>query len=210
MSAKKLLAQAMHEAYVTTDTNLVEQCRRRGGLDYASSTGVSALVAGGILTVAHLGDSKVVLGRSVTDLKARSGSGGSQLGVSSRRARFVAEYLTIDHKPNMAEELERIESMGGRLRELLSSMPNLTFSSLFLLGSLTYLHGGKPFIRGGDFTRRQQMGDRPMQLNYSRAFGGKDLKPYGLSNKPSIFQCALDPSMLVLILASDGLWDVCR
>lgn len=39
-------------------------------------------------------------------------------------------------------------------------------------GSLAYLHGGKPFIRGGDFTARQQLGDRPMQLNYSRAFGG--------------------------------------
>jgi protein phosphatase len=43
-------------------------------------------------------------------------------------------------------------------------------------GSLAWLHGGKPFLRGGDFTARQAQGDRPMQLNYSRAFGGKDLK----------------------------------
>ena len=52
----------------------------------------------------------------------------------------------------MAEERRRIEKAGG---------------------SLAYLHGGKPFIRGGDFAERQLKGDRPMQLNYSRAFGGK-------------------------------------
>ena len=52
----------------------------------------------------------------------------------------------------MAEERRRIEKSGG---------------------SLAYLHGGKPFIRGGDFAERQLKGDRPMQLNYSRAFGGK-------------------------------------
>lgn len=55
-------------------------------------------------------------------------------------------------------------------------------------GSLAYLHGGKPFIRGGDFTERQARGERPMQLNYSRAFGGKDLKPYGLLAVPDIAQ----------------------
>lgn len=75
-------------------------------------------------------------------------------------------------------------------------------------GSLAYLHGGKPFIRGGDFTERQARGDRPMQLNYSRAFGGKDLKPFGLLAKPDITQVALGRGDKVVVLASDGLWDV--
>ena len=45
---------------------------------------------------------------------------------------------------------------------------------------MEYLHNSfdKPFIRGGDFTARKARGDRAMQLQYSRAFGGKDLKPY--------------------------------
>ena len=51
---------------------------------------------------------------------------------------------------------------------------------LLLPFSVEYLHNSfdKPFIRGGDFTARKARGDRAMQLQYSRAFGGKDLKPY--------------------------------
>lgn len=75
-------------------------------------------------------------------------------------------------------------------------------------GSLTYLHGGKPFIRGGDFTARQAKGDRPMQLNYSRAFGGKDLKMFGLSCEPTVTHMDVTGADRVVVLASDGLWDV--
>ena len=75
-------------------------------------------------------------------------------------------------------------------------------------GSIAYLHGGKPFLRGGDFMPRQVAGDRPMQLNYSRAIGGKDLKPFGLSAEPGLTQVCLSREDRVLVLASDGLWDV--
>jgi protein phosphatase len=47
-----------------------------------------------------------------------------------------------------------------------------------------------------------------MQLNYSRAFGGKDLKPFGLLATPDITQVQLTKADRVLVLASDGLWDV--
>lgn len=100
-------------------------------------------------------------------------------------------------------------------------------------GCLTYLHGGKPFIRGGDFTQRQALGERPMQLNYSRAFGGKDLKQcavpraplpaipstahprlrrapcsYGLTVEPDVTSMLVQPKHRMLLLASDGVWDV--
>ncbi len=121
-------------------------------IDYSSCTSVTALVCGGLLSCAHLGDSKIVLGRE--------GPGGVLYG----------KCLTTDHKPDMPEERKRIERSGG---------------------SLAYLHGGKPFIRGGDFTERQAKGDRPMQLNYSRAFGGKDLKMFGLSAVPDVVHVQL-------------------
>ena len=35
-----------------------------------------------------------------------------------------------------------------------------------------------------------------MQLQYSRAFGGKDLKPFGLSADPSVRQVALTQDMV--------------
>ena len=58
-------------------------------------------------------------------------------------------------------------------------------------GLLVYLHGSKPFLRGGDFAERQSRGERSMQLNYSRAFGGLFLKPFGLSATPDITQVEL-------------------
>jgi len=105
--------------------------------------------------------------------------------------------LTRPHKPNDPDEQKRIEDCGG---------------------SVVYLKSGKPFLRGGDFFQRQLA----MQLNYSRAFGGKDLKMYGLSCTPSVLQLryraeqktASDDTafylgeLKCLILGSDGVWDV--
>jgi protein phosphatase len=107
--------------------------------------------------------------------------------LSPSKESMIVEWLTRDHKPNDPRELSRIESQGG---------------------SLVYLHEGKPYIRGGDFHARQKRGERPKQLNYSRAFGGKDLKNYGLSVEPAITHFRLSPEDKLLILASDGLWDV--
>jgi len=97
------------------------------------------------------------------------------------------EWLTIDHKPNMPHELKRIEENGG---------------------SLAWLHGNKPYIRGGDFFPRQARNEHPKQLNYSRAFGGKDLKMYGLSADPDVNHFEITTEDKVVLIASDGLWDV--
>lgn len=97
------------------------------------------------------------------------------------------EWLTVDHKPNMPHELKRIQANGG---------------------SLAYLHGNKPYIRGGDFLRRQANGEHPKQLNYSRAFGGKDLKMFGLIAEPDINHFEVTSDDRLVLIASDGLWDV--
>lgn len=104
----------------------------------------------------------------------------------SAQNRISVEWLTVDHKPNMPHELSRIQQNGG---------------------SLVWLHGNKAYIRGGDFTVRQARGEHPKQLNYSRAFGGKDLKMYGLSAEPDINHFEIQPDDKVVLIASDGLWD---
>jgi hypothetical protein len=86
------------QGYKATDEALLRQCAERG-LDYSSCTSVTAVVAGDLLSVAHLGDSKIVLGRE--------GAGGV----------LVGKYLTLDHKPDMPEERARIERVCGRGRE---------------------------------------------------------------------------------------------
>jgi serine/threonine protein phosphatase PrpC len=104
-----------------------------------------------------------------------------------RNNELLPEWLTIDHKPNMTHELKRIEENGG---------------------SLVWLHGNKPYIRGGDFFRRQANGEHPKQLNYSRAFGGKDLKMFGLSAEPDINHFQITSEDKLVLIGSDGLWDV--
>jgi len=105
--------------------------------------------------------------------------------------------VTAPHRADDPKERKRIEEAGG---------------------SVVYLHD-KPFIRGGDFHKREHA----MQLNYSRAFGGKDLKNYGLSSIPDIHTVRVNfdieekmalssqdekDRVRVLLLGSDGIWDV--
>jgi serine/threonine protein phosphatase PrpC len=99
------------------------------------------------------------------------------------------EFLTADHKPDLPGEKERIEANGG---------------SVVYLASRGY---STPFLRGGDFASRKSAGDQPMQLQYSRALGGKDLKPFGLSSEPDIKVTILSPSDYAVVIGTDGLWD---
>jgi protein phosphatase len=112
--------------------------------------------------------------------------------------RLIGELMTTDHKPDQEKERQRIEESGGTVVRLRN-------------------HGAKPFVRGGDFRERKASGERPMQLQYSRAFGCKDLKCFGLSNIPDIklvrigergVGSAAYRRVRYAILASDGLWDV--
>lgn len=59
-------------------------------------------------------------------------------------------------------------------------------------------------FRGGDFHQRQAAGEHPKQLNYSRAFGGKDLKMYGLIAEPDISHFEIMPEDKLVLIASDG------
>eukprot|EP00947_MAST-08B_sp_MAST-8B-sp1_P004644 g4644.t1 len=175
------LAQACREGYAGTDGELLESCRQLKN-HYTSCTSVTALVASGILTVAHLGDSRVIL-----LVQEEGGGGGGRGGRGAGKLRGAE--LTTDHKPDDPEERRRILESGGSIEYL-------------------HHHNNKPFIRGGDFDRRKKQGERVMQLQYSRAFGGKDLKPYGLSADPSVRQLSLAPNHVGIVLASDGVCDV--
>lgn len=109
------------------------------------------------------------------------------------KAQIIGEQMTEDHKPDQEPERRRIEQCGGMVERLQN-------------------HSNKPFIRGGDFMMRKCLGEQPMQLQYSRAFGAKDLKIFGLSNVPDvrIIKMGSSPYKYVrfVILATDGLWDV--
>jgi protein phosphatase len=133
----------------------------------------------------------------VGDLLAVGHLGDSRIVLGKEvDGRMVGELMTTDHKPDNEQERQRIEESGGAVVRLRN-------------------HGAKPFIRGGDFMVRNASGDRPMQLQYSRAFGCKDLKCFGLSSVPDVRLLRIgdrgSPAyrhVRYAILASDGLWDV--
>lgn len=173
-SEEKLIEQAIRDTYRTVDDSLLCRCAK-SAQHYATCTSVTALIVGDVLVVGHLGDSRIVLGKT--------GATG-----------LVGEQLTTDHKPDLETERARIEQCGGLVERLQN-------------------HSSKPFLRGGDFLMRKALGEQPMQLQYSRAFGAKDLKIFGLSNIPDIkiIRMGRDSAyrhVNFVILASDGLWDV--
>lgn len=179
--AERLLNQTLHDTYRTVDDALLARCAR-SQQHYATCTSVTVLMTGDTLTIGHLGDSRIILGKEQVE------PGGGRESV------LVGEQLTMDHKPDQEVERTRIERCGGMVERLQN-------------------HANKPFIRGGDFLMRKALGEQPMQLQYSRAFGAKDLKIFGLSSVPDVkvIRMGRDPAyqqVRYLILASDGLWDV--
>ncbi len=162
-----LFDRALGKAYRGLDRDLITKCEERQ-LSYVASTAVTALVWKNLLTIAHLGDSRACVFKKVPN-----------------SAGYVAEWLTVDHKPNSPNELRRIRKSGG----------------------IVSFKGMKPYLREGDYLLRQQRGEKPKQINYSRAFGAMNLKRFGLISDPEINHFQLTADDRFVILASDGLWD---
>jgi protein phosphatase len=99
---------------------------------------------------------------------------------------FSPQWLTVDHKPNHAPEHQRIAQSGGVLS----------------------WNSKKPYLRAPDFNEKHMAGKHPKKLNYSRGFGGVELKKYGFIADPEVHHFEICPSDKFLVLATDGLWDV--
>jgi len=104
--AAEKIRTALRQTFLSADDALIQKCAEHN-LHYASSTGVAAFLWRNLLTIAHVGDSRACIAKVVDD-------------------ELHPEWLTVDHKPNMPNELRRIEESGG---------------------SLAWLHGNKPYIR---------------------------------------------------------------
>ncbi|EDO06129.2 Protein phosphatase 2C family protein [Babesia bovis T2Bo] len=102
---------------------------------------------------------------------------------------YVTRFITTDHKPHSPDEKRRIKAAGGIV--VYSKTRHAT-----------------TFLRCGDYLKRHARGERPMQIQYSRAFGGKELKRCGLLCEPDVSIYKGLHQHKALIIASDGLWNV--
>jgi len=88
--------------------------------------------------------------------------------------------LTRDHKPDLPSERERILKTGARIVE------NATFPGVF---------------------RVYRPDANTPGISVARSYGDLASRSLGLSDEPEIVQYQLCPSDLVLVIASDGLWE---
>ncbi|KAL0917821.1 hypothetical protein M5K25_012916 [Dendrobium thyrsiflorum] len=130
---------------------------------YSGTTAVTVIKQGEDVIIANLGDSRAVL------------------GTVSKEGYLEAVQLTIDLKPSVPQEAERIRSSNG---------------SVFAMED-------EPSIQ-----RIWMPNNNSAGLSMARAFGDFQLKNYGLIAIPEISHHRLTRQDLFIVLATDGVWDV--
>ncbi|KAL9225156.1 hypothetical protein vseg_001109 [Gypsophila vaccaria] len=131
----------------------------------SSDSGTTALTVvrqDDVLTVANVGDSRAVLATITAD------------------GNLVPVQLTVDLKPNLPEEAERITRSRGRV----------------------ICSRDEPGVY------RVWPPNNGPGLALSRALGDHSLKKYGVSSEPQVTQRHININDQFVILATDGVWDV--
>ncbi|XP_059630286.1 probable protein phosphatase 2C 34 [Cornus florida] len=156
------------ESYLKTCA-AIDQELEHHSLIYSFHSGTTALTIvrqGDLIVIANVGDSRAVLATTSDD--------GSLIPVQ----------LTVDLKPNLPQEAERITQSKGRV-----------FSS---------------HDEPGVYRVWMPNGETPSGpgLALSRAFGDYYIKDFGLISEPEVTQRTITSRDQFAILATDGVWDV--
>lgn len=133
---------------------------------YSGTTALSIVRQGELVIIANVGDSRAVLATRSDDDDDES---------------LVAVQLTVDFKPNLPQEEERITQCQGRV---------------FCLHDEPGVH------------RVWLPDEETPGLAMSRAFGDYCIKEYGLISVPEVTQRNITSKDQFVVLATDGVWDV--
>ncbi|KAI4367838.1 hypothetical protein MLD38_016462 [Melastoma candidum] len=149
------------KACATVDNDLGRH--RKIGSFNSGTTALTMVRQGEYIYLANVGDSRAVLATTSDD------------------GRLVPIQLTIDFKPNLSEEAERITLCNGRV---------------FCLHDEPGVH--RVWLPHNEFPG----------LAMSRAFGDFCIKNYGLISIPEVTQRRITDRDEFILLATDGVWDV--
>ncbi|KAJ8458112.1 hypothetical protein OPV22_031038 [Ensete ventricosum] len=157
----KMLKKSLLKAFGNMDKELKEQ----HGINCfcSGSTAVTLIKQGQELVIGHIGDSRAVL------------------GTRDQNDSLTAVQLTVDLKPSLPSEAERIRQCNGRV----------------------FGHTTEP-----DVLRVWLPTNNSPGLAMTRAFGDFCLKDFGLISVPEISCRRITDRDEFVVLASDGIWDV--
>jgi protein phosphatase 1L len=201
-------ARALTEAFLQTDRLWVTNANHDAL--YQGTTGVLAVLDldRRLITVANAGDSRCILCRRPTpdqqqarlqqlvlaqQQKITASRRHSSSVVTQQRTPLIADELvvplSIDHKPDRADETRRIVSTGGHV--IRHSERGISFGPhrVYTADSL------------GGLAVSRSIGDSVFRLP------PHDAQPLVIAT-PEVLERRLEQSDFFLILASDGLWDV--
>ncbi|PIN04893.1 Serine/threonine protein phosphatase [Handroanthus impetiginosus] len=164
-SAEEKVESMWREAFLKSYKAMDKELRSHPNLDCfcSGSTAVTVVKQGSNLFMGNIGDSRAILGSK-----------------DSNDA-MIAIQLTVDLKPDLPREAERIKRCKGRVFAL-QDEPEVQRVWL-------------PF-------------DDAPGLAMARAFGDFCLKEYGVISIPEFFHRVLTDRDKFVVLASDGVWDV--
>ena len=174
-------ASAIAQAALDVDARLAEDMPSE-----ASSSGSTAVVAVCLQTkihVATVGDSRCVLGQHATGGNSDGGGGESGYAGAGSASGLVASILSPLHAPDEPGEHERIVAAGGYVEPA---------------GADRMLSPARSFFANGTAPG----------LSTSRSFGEQRARRIGITAEPEITTHARTEADGLLIVASDGVWNV--
>ncbi|XP_048325055.2 probable protein phosphatase 2C 34 [Ziziphus jujuba] len=152
-------------SYIKTCAAIDQELERHRKIDsfHSGTTALTIVRQGELMVVANVGDSRAVLATTSDD------------------GNLVSVQLTVDFKPNLPQEAERITECKGRV---------------FCLHDEPGVH------------RVWLPDEESPGLAMSRAFGDYCVKDFGLISVPEVTQRHITSRDQFVVMATDGVWDV--
>ncbi|KAF3454560.1 hypothetical protein FNV43_RR05008 [Rhamnella rubrinervis] len=152
-------------SYIKTCAAIDQELEQHRKIDsfHSGTTALTIVKQGELIVVANVGDSRAVL------------------ATTSDEGSLVPVQLTVDFKPNLPQEAERITQCKGRV---------------FCLDDEPGVH------------RVWLPDEESPGLAMSRAFGDYCVKDFGLISVPEVTQRHITSRDQFVVLATDGVWDV--
>jgi serine/threonine protein phosphatase PrpC len=159
----KVIENVFIESFTLTQNDI----KRRQDIDisFSGTTAVSVLVRGNQCICSNCGDSRAIIG-------------------SFTRNGWVSVALSKDHKPENAEEKERIKKSNGRVEPFKNAQGSF-------VGPM------RVWLKNDDIPG----------LAMSRSIGDLVASQAGVISKPDVFVHTLRPSDKFIVIASDGIWE---